>query len=188
MNKIGKILIVSLNLIFIWIMFRSTSPIQPPRLEKRYHICDVGNSSLWILAQAQPSSVQSKKFPFLKETFIEFIYQNQFDRPLVVCKGFISDYDLYRAKTLNAKIKINQSAEFNIGLATISLGPTWSRKIKHEEVDTPINMSWFLEGEELSKTSKLNWLSGNFYGSGFYVEKFDKNKDLIITIYEIYLE
>jgi len=139
--------------------------------------------------QAKLSSIKGERFIELKQdSYIEFLYPKQNERPLFLCKKDIPSVIVYKAKTINAKIKINQPAEFNIGLATGGIGPTWRTFIKPEDVNKPVNLFWSLEREQSGNTLKLNWLPENFTGGGIYVEKGDPNKDLIITLYEIYLE
>lgn len=104
-----------------------------------------------------------------------------------MCKSFIPAEVVYKARIINARIKINQPAEFNLGLATGGIGPAWKASIKEEDVNKPVNLSWSLEREQSNNTLKLNWLPKYFTGGGIFVEKTDPDKDLIITIFELYL-
>lgn len=189
MQSVRNIFAIFFTLMLLWMLFTTTSPIKLTGLDKKYDVCEIGNINSWLPVQAKLSSIKSEQFIQIKQdSYIEFFYPKQNERPLFLCKKNISSQIVYRAKTINAKIKINQPAEFNLGLSTEGIGPTWRTLIKPEDINKPVSLSWSLDREQSGNTLKLNWLPENFTGGGIYVEKSDPNKDLVITLYEIYLE
>lgn len=183
------IIIFFLTLLFLWMLVTTSNPIKFNGLEEKYDICDVGNSNSWIPDQATPLYIKSEPFSQQgKGGYVELFYPKQPERPLFFCKKNIPVFLIYKAKTINAKVKVNKPGEFNIGLATKGVGPTWNAVIDIEEVDKPILLSWSLEREQSAKTLRLNWLPGKFSGAGIYFGKSDPTKDLLITIYEVYIK
>lgn len=182
MKFISKIVAISFTLIFLWMLFVTASPIKLLGLDKKYSICEISSKDTWSSIQAKLAGIKGDY------SYIQFIYPKQDQRPLFQCKKYIPSITIYRAKTINAVVKLNQPVEFNIGLCTGGMGPTWKALIKPEEINKPVRLSWSLDREQSTKTLKFNWLPENFTGGGVYIEKADPNKDLIITIYEMYLE
>lgn len=189
MKSMRILFVIFLTSIFIWMLVVTAFPIKLKGLDEKFHICEIGNIDSWLPIQAKPSSIKGGDFLRNKEDmYIEFLYPKQDQRPLFQCKKNFSGGIVYRAKTINAKLKINQPAEFNLGLTTGGIGPTWRTFIKPEDVNKPISLSWSLDREQSGNTLKFNWFPENFTGGGIYIENYDPNKDLIITLYEIYLE
>lgn len=187
MKLVKNIFAVCLIFIFLWMLIVTASPIKIGGLREKYNICDINNVVSWIPTQAKLSYIKSEKL-LGSNSYIELMYPAQPERPLIICKRHIPVLYVYQAKTINVKIKLNQSGEFHVGLATGGIGPSWSALVKPEDVNKEILLTWSLDREQSSKSLKLNWLPGDFSGGGIFVEKTDHNKDLVITIYEMYLQ
>lgn len=192
MKKLGKIIVIILTGLFLWVLYIPINPIPSDGLKEKYYICDVGNLKLWKMptpVQARIEFMEAIKFPTSTENnAIKFSYEDIRERPFFQCWGKISVYALYQAKTLNARIKINQPAEFAIALHRNSIQSGWLRKLKADEVNKPILISWSIEKVNQNGILKLNWLPGDFDGLAITVDKFDFRKPLMVTIYEIYLK
>ncbi len=166
-KTLGKLITVFAVLVFLWIMSATVSPIKPHRLEK-YSVCYV----------TPPSH-------------IEFVYKHppiQLEQPEFVnlCKFTIPEIALYKALTLNVTYKLSQPGFFEVGMHRAGMGPSW----KPVEVDSSntnklITSTWLLNEADLPK---INWLSGSYEEVVLRVSKFDPNKELILSIYEVYLE
>lgn len=166
MEAVGKLVIIFAVLILLWIMSATISPIKPHRLGK-YPICNI----------TPPSH-------------IEFVYQHPataFEQPEFVnfCKYNISQMTLYKALTLNVTYKLNQPASFEVSLHRAGWGPMFVPvKINPNDTNKLITSTWLLNEADLPK---LNWLSGSYEQVIFRVSQFDPNKELILSIYEVYL-
>lgn len=167
MEAVGKLIIIFAVLIFLWIMSATTLPIKPHRLG-RYPICYI----------TPPSH-------------IEFVYQHPtttFEQPEFVnpCRFTIPEMVLYKAMTISVTYKLNQPAFFEIGMHRSGMGPMFVPvKINANDTNKLITSTWVLNETDLPK---INWLSGPYEEVFFRVSKFDPNKELILSIYEAYLE
>lgn len=164
---VGKFITVFAVLAFLWIMLATVSPIRPHRLEK-HPICYI----------TPPS-------------YINFVYKHpptQPEQPEFVnfCKFTIPEMALYKALTLNVTYKLSQPGLFEIGMHRAGMGPSWKPvEVTSSNANKLITSTWLLNEADLPK---LNWLSGSYEEVIFQVSKFDPNKELILSIYEVYLE
>lgn len=167
MKPVGKLIVVFTVLIFLWIMSATVSPIKPHRLE-RYPLCYISPPS-----------------------HINFVYKHPttyFDQPEFInfCKFHIPEIILYKALTINVTYKLSQPAFFEIGMRRAGMGPMFMPlEIDSGKTNTIITSTWILNEADLPK---FNWLSGPYEEVTFRVSKFDPNKELILSIYQVYLE
>lgn len=190
MKKIKYVTLFLSAVIFLWMLFVTAFPIKMSSLKDSYDICDLGNVNTWDLRPDKFLYIKSE-INYRKEAeekFVEIFYPQQGDRPFFTCKKIIPAYLIYKAQTLNAKIKLNKPGEINIGLITHGVGPSWRSQVKEKDVNEVVTLSWPLEREDSAKTLKLNWLPGDYKGTAIYFEKSDQSKDTIITIYELYIK
>lgn len=167
MKSVGKLIVVFAVLMFLWIMSSTVSPIKPHRLEK-YPLCYISPPS-----------------------HINFVYKHPtiyFDQPEFInfCKFHIPEIILYKALTLNVTYKLSQPGFFGIGIHREGMGPSWKPvEVNSSNTNKIIASTWLLNETDLPK---LNWLSGSYEEVVFQVSKFDSNKELILSVYEVYLE
>ncbi len=189
MKKAGKILVFLVTIIFLWILIIPLNPVKIGELKEKYNICNTNNLDSWSAIQARIQSIKTVKFFNSPEIPpIELTYFNTKERPLIQCLNVIPAYTLYKARTLNVKVKINQPAEFGISLRRVNIGPGWKKRITPNEINKPLELTWPLERDGSGIVLKLNWLSGDFDGAVISLDQFDHTQPLIVTIYEMYLK
>lgn len=183
----NKLIVVLAVLMFLWIMSATVSPIKPHRLEK-YLACDVNNISSWE-STGGDLKVTSFKSSDASSNHIEFVYQHPPalpGQPEFWCKFHIPEMVLYKAITLNVIYKLNQPSFFEVGMRRVGMGPAWEpHEVDSNNTNKLITSTWLLNNPE---QSKFNWLSGPYEEVMFRVSQFDPNKELILNIYQVYLE
>ena|SRR3989344_8228417 len=183
-----KLLAIVFIFLFLWMMFVTTSPIRPNRVE-HFSACDVTNSSSWDASDGDLIINSTKSLLETSKNHIEFDYKHppRYEgQPILFCKFPIPEMILYRAITLSVTYKLNQPAFFDIGIRRFGQGPGWKPvKVEGDQVNKIITSTWLLH---IPEQPKLNWLSGSYDGVTFGVTKYDKSKELILTIYQVYLE
>lgn len=188
MKKLGKFIIIIAVLLFVWMMSVTVSPIKPNRI-KKFPVCDVNNISSWGNSGGD-LTVTSFKSSLTSSNHIEFIYQHPPIQPGQAefwCKSHIPEMVLYKAITLNVTYKLNQSASFEIGMRRVGMGPeSWEPvDINSGNTNKLITSAWLLN--EPARL-KLTWLSGPYEEVVFRIRKFDPDKELILSIYQVFLE
>lgn len=188
MKAAEKIMAIFAVLLFLWVMSVTVSPIKPNRI-KRVPVCDINNISSWGNIGGD-LKITSFKSSAVDTNRTEFVYQHpptQPGQPELWCKFPIPEMVLYKALTLNVTYKLNQPASFEIGMRRVGMGPeSWKPvEIDSNNTNKLITSTWLLN--EPARL-KLNWLSGPYEEVVFRISKFDPNKELILNIYQVYLE
>lgn len=187
MKMLGKLTTVLAVLIFLWIMSATVSPIKPHRLEK-FLTCDVNNISSWG-STGGDLAINSFKSSSTSSNHIEFVYQHPPalpGQPEFWCKFHIPEMILYKAITINVTYKLNQPSFFEVGMRRVGMGPAWQPvKVDSSNTNKVITSTWLLNDPG---QPKFNWLSGAYKEVTFRVSKFDPNKELILNIYQVFLE
>lgn len=190
-NKAAKLLVIFSVLVFLWIMSATASPIKPHRLEK-YGIknlsCHADNISSWKGID-DGLTIKTLRSSLSLLNYSDLAYQGTPANPGEFefwCKFDMPEMILYKALTLNITYKINQPTSFELGLHHAGMGPTWAPiSIDSTQTNKLITSTWILDEADLPK---INWLSGPYEEITFRISKFDPNKELILSIYEVYLE
>lgn len=201
MNKLfspktfGKLIVVFAVLIFLWVMSVTVSPIKPHRLEKykleNLNACNVDNVNSWV-SKGGDLTIKSFQSSLTFSNHTDFIYQDpstQLGQLEFRCNFNMPEMVLYKALTLNVTYKLNQPALFGVGILLrvgIGMGPIWQPvEIDSNHTNKVITSTWLLNDPQ---QLKFNWLSGPYKEVTFRVSKFDPNKELILSIYQVYLE
>lgn len=190
----GKLIVVFAVTVFLWIMSATVSPIKPHRLEK-YKLenllaCNVDNVNSWA-STGGDLTIKSLQSSLTLSNRTDFIYQDpstQLGHLEFRCKFNMPEMVLYKALTLNMTYKLNQPALFEVGIRRvgIGMGPAWKPvEVDSNNTNKVITSTWLLHDPE---QPKFNWLSGPYEEVAFRVSKFDPNKELILSIYQVYLE
>lgn len=184
-KTLGKLIFIIFILLFLWEMLATTSPIKPHRAE-RYSACDINNISSWETTGGNLIINSHKSALEPSTNYIEFINKKPRHQPSFWCQFPIPETILYKAITLNVTYKLNQPAYFDVGIRRVGMGPGWKPvKIDEDNVNKIITSTWLLNDPD---QRKLNWLSGSYEGVTFGISKFDPDKELILSVYQVYFE
>lgn len=188
MKKLGKFITIFTVIVFLWVMSVTVSPIKPNRI-KKFPVCDVNNISSWGNIGGDPE-ITSFKSSEADTNHTEFVYRHpptQPGQPELWCKFPIPEIVLYKALTLNVAYKLNQPASFEVGMRRVGMGPeSWKPvEIDSNNTNKLITSTWLLN--EPARL-RLTWLSGPYEEVVFRVSKFNPNKELILSIYQVYFE
>lgn len=186
-NLFKNAVIVLSVFVFLWVMFITTSPIVPHRLPRPFSICDLNNLSSWHSIEGSVESIYNfRSFNNLPDHPVTITYLPSQSKSLIICKRNIPDDILYQAVSINITYKTNQPIELGLGIYKSAGGPIWkTTKINDDSVEKKITSTWLLDNNE---EHKLNWLSGSYEGAILNVIVPQSDKNLTLTIYDIFLE
>ena len=188
-HLINKLLVIIITIVFTWTIFVTANPIKPQRLTERFYACDLNDINSWVDVIKKPFLISStKSFNDEVESHIQFTYKDT-THFMIQCKKRIPKEILFRAKTINIKMEVNQPIKFDIGIHRVGQGPGWQpQDIGTDEINKIITLDWQIDSGQVEQEKRLNWLSGDYEAVSIGAKEFDENKDLIITIYSVFLD